>query len=88
LFNFYFAFPIFFNMTVDDIQFFFTLFPSFISQSVGAVGLYAFFAETAFWNTLQGIIDLSVASVIGGIVLRRIGRQIIGLEQYQSRSLP
>jgi len=72
VFNFYFALPVFFNMTVDAIQQFFTVRLSFISTSLGVVGLYAFFAETAFWNIIQGIIDLSVASAIGEIVLRRV----------------
>lgn len=71
-FNFYFALPLFFNMTVDQIQWFFNNFPSFLSTSLGLVGLYAFAAETAFWNTIQGIVDLLAATAIGKIVLRRV----------------
>ncbi len=72
IFNFYFALPVFFGMTVDSIQLFFTKFPSFLSTSLGLVGIYAFIIETAFWNIIQGIVDVAASTVIGNVVLRRI----------------
>jgi len=73
VFNFYFALPVFFNMTPDQIIQFFTnpIFQSFVGHSLGLIGLGAFVAEVAFWNTVQGIIDMYVALLIGLIVLRR-----------------
>lgn len=73
-FNFYFALPIFFNMTSDQILQFFTnpIFQSFVGHSLGLIGFGAFVAEIAFWNTVQGIIDMYAALIIGFIVLRRI----------------
>lgn len=73
VFNFYFALPVFFNLTQEQIIAFFsgTAFLSFFGHSLGLIGLGAFIGEVAFWNTLQGVIDIYVALVIGLIVLRR-----------------
>lgn len=72
LFNFYFALPVFFGMTTDQIIQFFTIFQSFVGKSLGVIGLGAFVVEVAFWNILQGIIDMYLSYIIGFIVLRRI----------------
>jgi len=74
-FNFYFALPFFFPAwfkTPADIINFYTFYQSFVGQSLGLVGLSAFIGEVAFWNTVQGIIDIYVAYVIGFLVERRI----------------
>ena len=71
-FNFYFALPVFFNMTSDDIIQFFNFSQSFISLSFGLVGFGAFIGEVAFWNTVQGVIDIYAAYVISFLVLRRM----------------
>jgi len=71
-FNFYFALPVFFGMTPEVIFGFFTALQSFVAKSLGLIGLGAYIAEIVFWNTIQGIIDLSVASALGLIVLRRL----------------
>lgn len=72
LFNFYFALPVYFNMTTNDIIQFFSFSQSFVGLSFGLVGLGAFVGEVAFWNTVQGIIDVYAAYVIGFLVQRRI----------------
>ncbi len=66
VFNFYFAIPFFFSMTPDDIIGFFSG-----VTTLGFVGLGAYITEVAFWNTIQGIIDLSASLIIGLIILRR-----------------
>ena len=66
IFNFYFAIPFFFNMTPDAIIGFFSS-----VTTLGFIGLGAYIAEVAFWNTIQGIIDLSASLIIGLIILRR-----------------
>ncbi|NIR17611.1 MAG: hypothetical protein GWN86_28365 [Desulfobacterales bacterium] len=73
LFNLYFAIPIFFEMTPQEtIQMFSNMaLLSFIGKSLGVVGLGAYVVEVAFWNTVQGIIDLSISSLIGLVILRR-----------------
>jgi riboflavin transporter FmnP len=74
IFNFYFAIPFFFGMTTDAIIGMFssaeTL--SFFGNSLGLIGLGAYIAEVAFWNTIQGIIDLTASLILGLIILRRI----------------
>ncbi|HDQ06786.1 MAG TPA: hypothetical protein ENN36_08740 [Candidatus Bathyarchaeota archaeon] len=74
IFNFYFAIPFFFGMTTDAIIGMFssaeTL--SFFGNSLGLIGLGAYIAEVAFWNTIQGIIDLTASLIIGLIIFRRI----------------
>lgn len=72
-FNFYFALPVFFNLNQEQIISFFSdaTFLSFFGHSLGLIGLGAFIGEVAFWNTLQGIIDMYAALIIGLIVLRR-----------------
>lgn len=72
IFNFYFALPVFFGMTPDAIFGFFTALQSFFGKSFGLIGLGAYIAEIAFWNTIQGIIDILVSSALGIIVLRRL----------------
>lgn len=73
VFNFYFAFPVFFNMTQGQVIEFYSDpgFLSFLGNSLGLIGVGAFIGEVAFWNTLQGIIDMYAALMIGIIVLRR-----------------
>jgi len=71
-FNFYFALPVFFNMTSNDIIQFFNFSQSFLGLSLGLVGLGAFVGEVAFWNTVQGVIDIYAAYVIGFLVQRRM----------------
>jgi riboflavin transporter FmnP len=66
LFNFYFAIPFFFNMTPDAIIGFFSN-----VTTLGFIGLGAYITEVAFWNIIQGIIDLSGSLIIGLIILRR-----------------
>lgn len=70
LFNFYFALPVFFGMTPDDIFLFFEQLGVF-THSYGLIGLGAYIAEIAIWNTVQGSIDLLVSFAIGNIILRR-----------------
>jgi riboflavin transporter FmnP len=74
VFNLYFALPFFFGMTYEDIIWFFSNpnFLSFFGTSLGLIGLGAFFAEIAFWNTIQGIIDVYLSFVIGKIISRRV----------------
>ncbi len=73
LFNFYFALPLFFGWTAEDIisMFSTTARLSFAANSLGLIGLGAFITEVAFWNTIQGIIDLSASLLIGLVLLRR-----------------
>ena len=66
LFNFYFAIPFFFNMTPDAIISFFSS-----VTTLGYIGLGAYVTEVAFWNTIQGIIDLFASLIIGLVILRR-----------------
>jgi len=74
LVNFYFALPFFFHMTPDAIIGMFssagTL--SFFGNSLGLIGLGAYIGEVAFWNTIQGIIDLTASLILGLILFRRI----------------
>lgn len=73
LFNFYFAIPFFFGMTTQDIiqMFSNTAFLSAIGTSLGLVGIGAYIIEVSFWNTIQGIIDISASLLIGLLILRR-----------------
>jgi riboflavin transporter FmnP len=74
LFNFYFALPVFFNMNIQDIANFFSFLRSPIGAWIGVIGLSAFIAEVAIWNTVQGTIDLLVSWIIGTTALRTIKR--------------
>ena len=67
IFNFYFAIPFFFNMSPNDII---NLFEG--TTVLGFVGIGAYIGEVAFWNTIQGIIDLTGSFIIGVILFRRI----------------
>lgn len=73
VFNLYFAIPVFFYMTPEQVIEFFSnpRFLSFIGHSLGLIGLSAYIGEVAFWNTIQGIIDMYAALIIGLVVLRR-----------------
>ena len=72
--NFYFALPLFFYMTPDAIIGMFSSpeYLSFFGNSLGVIGLGAYIAEVAFWNTIQVIIDLTATMIIGLIIFRRI----------------
>ena len=72
--NFYFALPVFFNMTPDTIIGMFSdpKWLSFFGNSLGVIGLGAYVAEVAFWNTIQGIIDLAAGMMVGIIIFRRL----------------
>lgn len=74
LFNLYFAIPVFFGMTPEMVIQFFSnpQFLSFVGHSLGLIGLGAYIAEVAFWNTIQGIIDLYASLIIGFIIIRRV----------------
>lgn len=67
VFNFYFAIPFFFSMTPEDIIGFFSSI-----TTLGFVGLGAYITEVAFWNILQGVIDLIASLIIGIIIFRRV----------------
>jgi hypothetical protein len=45
---------------------------SFIGTSLGVIGLGAYVVEVAFWNIIQGIIDLTATLIIGIILFRRL----------------
>ena len=45
---------------------------SFFGTSLGLIGLGAYIGEVAFWNTIQGIIDITASLIIGLILFRRI----------------
>jgi riboflavin transporter FmnP len=72
--NFYFALPVFYNMTPDVIidMFSSTDTISFFGNSLGLIGLGAYIGEVAFWNIIQGIIDLAATLIVGLIIFRRI----------------
>ena len=74
IFNFYFAIPFFFGMTTDAIIGMFSAAEtlSFFGNSLGLIGLGAYIAEVAFWNTIQGILDLTASLILGLIIFRRI----------------
>jgi len=72
--NFYFALPMFYDMTPDIIISMFSSADmlSIFGNSLGLIGLGAYIAEVAIWNTIQGIIDLTAALIIGLIIFQRI----------------
>ena len=72
VFNLYFAFPLFFGMSPQMVINLFSEELSFFGRSLGLVGLGAFIAEVAFWNTIQGIIDIYVSLIIALIILKRV----------------
>jgi riboflavin transporter FmnP len=72
--NFYFALPLFYNMSPDAIIGMFSR-PdniSFFGNALGVIGLGAYIAEVAFWNTIQGIIDLTASLILGLIIFSRV----------------
>lgn len=77
-FNLYFAIPFFFGMTVEQVIEFFSnpFFQSFVGQSLGVVGLGAVAAEIAFWNSIQGFIDLYVSLTLGLAVIHRLRHRL------------
>jgi riboflavin transporter FmnP len=72
--NLYFAIPVFFGMTFEQIIEFFSnpMFQSFFGLSLGLAGVWAAVGEIAFWNTVQGIIDLYLSLAIGLAILKRL----------------
>jgi riboflavin transporter FmnP len=71
VFNIYFAIPFFFE--INPVEFFSNpMFLSFFGHSLGLIGLGAAVAEIAFWNIIQGTIDLYVSFMILLIILRRV----------------
>ena len=71
VFNIYFAIPVFFG--INPVVFFSNpMFLSFFGHSLGLIGLGAAVAEIAFWNAIQGTIDLYVSFMIFLIILRRV----------------
>lgn len=81
VFNLYFAIPVFFGMTPDQVIHFFSTSQSFFGLSVGLVGLGAYLGEVAFWNTVQAIIDLYASLIVGLIVLRQFPLLRTGSDQ-------
>ncbi|MBT8171587.1 hypothetical protein KJN74_01775 [Candidatus Bathyarchaeota archaeon] len=71
-FNYYFALPFFFGMTQEAIINTFENSLSFFGHSLGLIGVGAFIGEVAFWNILQGIVDLTVSLILGILIFRRI----------------
>lgn len=74
LLNLYFAIPVFFGMTPNQVLEFFTnpRFQTFVARSLGLIGLGAYLAEVAFWNALQGFIDLYASLAVGLILAKRL----------------
>jgi riboflavin transporter FmnP len=74
LFNFYFALPVFFGMSADQILSFFTnpRSQSFVGNSLGIIGAAAFTVEIVFWNTIQGLIDAYVSFAAVLVTARRL----------------
>ncbi|MCW4035470.1 MAG: hypothetical protein NWF03_08920 [Candidatus Bathyarchaeota archaeon] len=72
--NFYFALPVFYGMTPDIIigMFSDTANISFFGNWLGVLGLGAFVAEVAIWNTIQGIIDLVATTIFALVIFQRI----------------
>ena len=70
LFNFYFAFPVFFNFSAVEV-FSNSNYLSPISHLLGVIGLSAFIVEIGFWNSIQGVIDIFASWALGLAVLRR-----------------
>jgi len=71
VFNLYFAIPVFFG--INPVVFFSNpMFLSFFGHSLGLIGLGAAVAEIAFWNAIQGTIDLYVSFMIVLVISRRV----------------
>lgn len=72
--NFYFALPVFYGMTPEMIigMFSDTAKISFFGNWLGVLGLGAFVAEVAIWNTIQGIIDLVATTIFALVIFQRI----------------
>jgi riboflavin transporter FmnP len=70
IFNFYFALPLFFPEYFPNPEAIITYFSDV--TIFGYVGIGSYIVEVAFWNTIQGIIDLTATIMIGVIIFRRI----------------
>lgn len=72
LFNFYFALPVFYGMSPDQVINFFgnSRFQSLPTSVLRMAGVGAFVLEIVLWNTVQGFID-AYASLVVGLVARR-----------------
>lgn len=72
--NLYFAIPLFFGLSPEEIIAFFSnpRFQSFVSKSIGLIGLMAYILEVSFWNSIQGIVDSYVSLIISLSVQRRL----------------
>ena len=70
IFNFYFALPLFFPDYFPNPE---AIINYFSDVTVfGYVGIGSYIIEIAFWNILQGIIDLAAAMILGLLIFRRI----------------
>jgi riboflavin transporter len=70
IFNFYFALPLFFPDYFPNPQ---AIISYFSDVTIfGFVGLGSYIIEIAFWNIIQGIIELVATLIIGLIIFRRI----------------
>jgi len=70
IFNFYFALPLFFPDYFPNPEAIINYFSG--ATIFGYVGIGSYIVEVAFWNTIQGIIDLTATIIIGVIIFRRI----------------
>ncbi len=72
--NLYFAIPVFFGMTPNQVIDFFTnpRFQSFLGKQLGLIGFTAYFAEVFFWNTVQGVIDIYLGLTLAVMVKKRL----------------
>ena len=70
IFNFYFALPLFFPDYFPNPE---AIINYFSDVTVfGYVSIGSYIIEIAFWNILQGIIDLAAAMILGLLIFRRI----------------
>lgn len=70
IFNFYFALPLFFPDYFPNPE---AIISYFSEKTIfGFAGIAAYIIEIAFWNIIQGIIDLAGAMIIGLVIFRRI----------------
>jgi riboflavin transporter len=70
IFNFYFALPLFFPDYFPNPEAIISYFSNV--TTLGFIGVGAYITEVAFWNTIQGIIDLIATLIIGLVIFRRI----------------
>jgi riboflavin transporter FmnP len=74
LFNLYFALPVFYGMSPDQVISFFgdSRFQSFPTIALGIIGVGAYIVEIVLWNTVQGFIDAYASFVVGSIAVKRL----------------